>query len=216
MSDIHHMRHEYHQEALHQTDLLPDPIKQFEQWFQEAIAHGQSEANAMTLATYDPEQQRPDARIVLLKYFNADGFVFFTNYLSQKGQSLAACPQAALLFWWPKVARQVRINGTVTPTSAQDSLRYFHERPKGAQLAAVISPQSQVVPSRETLTNAYQALSERYPDQTEIPCPEYWGGYCLAPTSMEFWQGRENRLHDRFLYRYQSADQAWERVRLAP
>jgi pyridoxamine 5'-phosphate oxidase len=206
------LRQDYRQQALLESQANRDPMVQFQQWFDQAIAADLLEPNAMTLATVDATGQ-PSARIVLLKAIEPQGFTFFTNYSGRKGQELAANPKAALVFWWGELERQVRIEGNVAPISAEESDAYFHSRPIGSQLGAWASAQSQVIPSREVLEDRLEALKTQYEGQV-IPRPAHWGGYRLTPQAIEFWQGRSNRLHDRLLY---SRDgDTWQRERLAP
>ena len=172
------------------------------------------EVNAMTLATVDAKG-KPSARIVLLKGYTHDGFVFFTNYESAKGQELSANPNAALLFFWKELERQIRIEGTVEKISEADSDAYFHSRPAGSRIGAWVSPQSKVIPGRNFLEENYQKLMMQYPDENKVPRPPHWGGYIVKPVSFEFWQGRSSRLHDRLSFT-QNAVGEWIRVRLAP
>ncbi len=200
--------------ALNKSDVDSNPIKQFAKWYDEAIAQGVSEqdATSMTLATAT-RTGKPDARIVLLKSFDDSGFVFFTNYESRKGKELAENPQACLLFYWSKLWRQVRIEGSVEQVSAAESEAYFQTRPLGSKIGAWASNQSGVVESREVLDQRYAQMSERY--GADVPRPAYWGGYRIHPTVIEFWQGRDNRLHDRLRYRLE-ADGTWVIERLGP
>lgn len=191
----------------------PNPFAQFQRWFQAAQDAGLSLPNAMTLATATREG-RPSARFVLLKGFDEQGFVFFTNYESHKGRELTENPYAALVFYWDPLHRQVRISGSVTRISREESDRYFHSRPTGSQLSAAASRQSRVIPDRQALEKAYRELETRC-EGTAIPLPPYWGGYRVAPDTIEFWQGRENRLHDRLLYMRRS-DGTWQIERLSP
>lgn len=206
------MRKEYSHELCFQ-DLDPDPIQQFSKWLQEATAAQVLEPNAMTLATASTEGI-PSARIVLLKGIEEDGFIFFTNYESQKGKELAQNPQAALVFFWGELERQVRIAGSVEKISAEKSEEYFHLRPRGAQLGAWVSPQSRAIADRSFLEEHLKELEKHYQDQ-EIPLPPYWGGYRLIPREIEFWQGRPNRLHDRLRYSREEKG-GWKIERLAP
>ncbi len=192
------MRKNYNKDALDESDLNPDPMEQFKLWFDEAVAADFYEPNAMTLATATPNGI-PSARVVLLKGIVPEGFRFFTNHLSRKGNELAKNPHAALLFYWDKLERQIRIEGKIERTTREVSSEYFHSRPRGAQLAATVSRQSQITTSRiemeqELNQKIYQSNNE------EIPLPDHWGGYTLAPSRFEFWQGRENRFHDRLVY----------------
>ncbi len=209
-----HIRREHPDHSLDEADVDENPIDQFAQWLEEVIDSGEGglEANAMTVATATADGV-PSARTVLLKGFDERGFVFYSNYESQKGKELAENPNAALLFHWQRLARQVRVNGTVERTSPEESEAYFHSRPAGSQLSAAASNQSRVIPSREWLEQRQGELAEEYGD--EVPLPDYWGGYRVKPTSMEFWQGRPNRLHDRLRYTRQP-DGSWSIERLAP
>jgi pyridoxamine 5'-phosphate oxidase len=207
------LRKEYTRGGLTETDADPNPFKQFQKWFDQALAAQLPEPNAMTLATATPEG-KPSARIVLLKGFDSHGFVFYTNYDSHKGQELTANPWAALVFWWAQLERQVRIEGRVEKVSDAESDAYFHSRPKGSQLGAWVSQQSQAIDSRELLELRLQKLNEKYLDR-EVPRPPYWGGYRVIPTAIEFWQGRPNRLHDRLHYR-RLEDGNWAIARLSP
>jgi pyridoxamine 5'-phosphate oxidase len=212
--DIARLRKEYTLLGLHRHDLLSDPIQQFKAWFEESVrAAGDREPNAMTLATADREGH-PAARVVLLKGFDERGFVFFTNYDSRKGQHLAQNPRAALNFHWPWLERQIQIEGNVTRVSREESQAYFDKRPVKSRLSAIISPQSSPVPSRAELEQRLEEISQRYPAGSP-PVPEFWGGYRLFPERIEFWQGRENRLHDRFLYTL-TLDGSWHIERLGP
>lgn len=206
-------RYEHGADGLHRRDLDPDPIKQFANWFTAAIEAGIRDVNAMSLATATPDA-KPSVRIVLLKGFDHDGFVFFTNYASEKGQQLDANANAALGFYWIELDRQIRISGTVERTPRDESERYFHSRPLGSQLGAWASRQSQVIDGRRILDARMAKITERYRDQP-VPLPPHWGGYRLKPEVIEFWQGRPNRLHDRFRYKRQS-DGSWCIDRLAP
>ena len=198
--------------TLNESDVDPNPLKQFEVWYGEALASGVPEADAMTLATATTDGA-PDARIVLLKSFDGRGFVFFTNYQSRKAEELAANGRACLLFYWLPLKRQVRIEGTVEKVSAAESDDYFHTRPWGSKLGAWASDQSRVITSRENLEKRFAEFESEFADN--VPRPPQWGGYRLAPTAIEFWQGRDNRLHDRIRYRLQP-DKSWRIERLAP
>lgn len=213
-SSIANLRQNYTLAGLTETDLDCDPIQQFALWFQQALAADLIEPNAMTLATATPEG-KPTARIVLLKGFNKQGFVFYTNYASQKGQQLIANPYAALVFLWDKLERQIRIEGKVEKISAEESLEYFHSRPKASQLGAWTSAQSQVIPKREVLEQKLVSLQEQYSGDTTIPLPGDWGGFRVIPNRIEFWQGRPSRLHDRLVYDLQT-DGSWSISRLSP
>lgn len=197
--------------GLHERDLSPDPVTQFGNWFDEALNSGVDLPNAVTLATAT-SKGRPSARTVLLKEFDARGFVFYTNYLSRKGRNLAENPRAMLLFCWEELERQIGIEGRVEQVSAAESDAYFASRPLGSRLSAVVSPQSEPVPDRETLERNLEEASKRWRDSP--PRPQHWGGYRLAPDRFEFWQGRKDRLHDRLCYR--KAGSEWKIERLAP
>ena len=200
--------------ALTKANVDASPIRQFELWFQEAGASGMSEQDtvSMTLATASRDG-RPCARIVLLKSFDDRGFVFFTNYNSRKGQELAENARACLLFYWSPLWRQVRIEGTVEKVSEEESDEYFHSRPLGSKLGAWASDQSQAIKSRNELEDRFEEFGWKFADN--VPRPPHWGGYRVKPERIEFWQGRENRLHDRLLYTLQD-DGGWLLERLAP
>jgi pyridoxamine 5'-phosphate oxidase len=206
-------RYEHAAQGLRRRDLDSDPIKQFGNWFTAAIEAGIRDVNAMSLATAGPDA-KPSVRIVLLKGFDQDGFVFFTNYESEKGRQLDQNPNAALGFYWIELDRQIRINGPVTRTDKEESERYFHSRPLGSQLGAWASRQSDVIDGRRVLDARMAEVTERY-GKGPIPLPPHWGGYRLKPVTIEFWQGRPNRLHDRFRYT-RRADGTWCIDRLAP
>lgn len=193
-------------------DLNPDPFTQFRYWFNEALLKLPHNGDAMFLATAD-KTGKPSARIVLLKGFDHEGFTFFTNYKSKKGQQLAINPDAALLFYWNTLERQVRIEGKVEKASRKDSDEYFKIRPEGSNISAWASPQSQQIPNREYLEQLQMNFTNLFRNKT-IERPEHWGGYKLIPELFEFWQGRENRLHDRFEYSW--TNEGWEIHRLAP
>lgn len=207
------LRNEYTHAGLKESDLDQNPLIQFEKWFNAAVRAGVPEPNAMTLATTDKEGQ-PAARIVLLKGIEKDGFVFYTNYESRKGRALAENPNAALVFFWPELTRQVNIAGQVEKVSREESAAYFKIRPLGSQLGAWASEQSRIIENREALEMRYEKLAKEY-EGKEVPLPPYWGGFRLTPDSIEFWQGRENRLHDRLRYRRNEAGQ-WIIERLSP
>jgi len=206
-------RYEHIGKGLRRSDLDPNPIKQFANWFTTAIETGIRDVNAMSLATAG-QDAKPSVRIVLLKSFDEDGFVFFTNYESEKGKQLEANPYAALGFYWIELDRQIRISGKVDKTSREESQTYFHSRPVGSQLSAWASRQSAVLDGRRVLDARMEEMNERFADK-RVPLPPHWGGYRLKPDNMEFWQGRSNRLHDRFRYTRQS-DGSWLIERLAP
>ncbi|TCC86193.1 pyridoxamine 5'-phosphate oxidase [Pedobacter hiemivivus] len=209
---LHDLRQEYRSAQLTEKDVESDPILQFGKWFSAAVDAQLYEPNVMTLATAD-RYGKPDARIVLLKEFDANGFVFYTNYESKKGQDLVENPQAALVFFWPELERQVRIEGVVSKVDAETSADYFHSRPVGSQIGAMASPQSKVLDSRESLEEKVADLTKAY-ENKEIPRPLHWGGYLVEPMHIEFWQGRPSRLHDRIVY--DLVDGSWIINRLAP
>jgi len=198
---------------LDENMLAADPISQFSRWFAEAAGAGFPEPNAMVLATVSPTGQ-PHARTVLLKKHSVAGFEFYTNRTSVKGQDLAAEPRASLLFPWYAQQRQVRVEGRVTAMTQEQSEPYFHSRPHGSQVGAWASRQSSVLRSRAELEERWAELERRWPDGTEVPLPDFWGGYLLVPDSLEFWQGRPNRLHDRL--RYRASATGWTVERLSP
>ena len=209
---INTLRHDFAKQTLDKKDVNENPILQFEKWFKEAVDAKVNEPNAMTVATASPEG-RPSARILLLRNFDENGFVFYTNYTSRKGGEILKNPYASLLFFWPELERQVRIEGKLTKQSAEESDKYFKTRPRTSKLGAWTSEQSRVVTSRSALDEEYKKLSEKYPGE-DVPRPIYWGGYILEPTSIEFWQGRPSRLHDRLLYTKEKS--SWKIERLAP
>lgn len=213
MDNLADRRKSYGKDELRRKDLKEDPIQQFALWYRDAEKNGITEPNAMTLATVSEDGQ-PSARIVLLKGFAQEGFTFYTNYESEKGRQLVANPKAALVFWWDKLERQVRIEGRVEKVSRDESQRYFQSRPRGSQVSAWASPQSRVL-SREALNKNRADVKDRFADQDPLPLPEHWGGFILRPHRIEFWQGRKNRYHDRFLYQSLN-DQGWTISRLAP
>ena len=206
------LRKNYTQAGLLETDVLANPFKQFQLWFEQAVGANLVEPNAMTLATVTDEG-KPSARIVLLKGFDDRGFVFYTNYNSQKGVELQTHPHAALVFLWHDLERQVRIEGKVELVAEAEATAYFHSRPVGSQLGAWASDQSQVITDRSVLENKLQQLEAEYLNQ-EIPKPPHWGGVRVIPHEIEFWQGRPSRLHDRL--RYQLVDGNWHIDRLSP
>jgi pyridoxamine 5'-phosphate oxidase len=198
--------------ALEASDLDPDPMKQFEQWLEQALAAGLVLPNTMALATATPDG-RPSARMLLLKGLDERGFTFYTNYGSQKGTELAANPHAALVFYWAELERQVRVTGRAERVSRAESEAYFRTRPFGSRLGAWASPQSEVISGRAVLEDRVRELSLEHLGEN-VPLPPFWGGFRLYPDEVEFWQGRENRLHDRFRYRRQG--NGWIVERLAP
>lgn len=207
------LRQEYALGALNKADVDPDPLQQFQRWLTAAINAQLPEPNAMTLATAD-RTGRPYARVVLLKECDANGFVFFTNYRSDKGRQLAESPHAALVFLWLELERQVRIEGVVRQIPSAESEAYFCTRPRESRLGALISRQSQVVADRRILDERFQQVEAQYPDDN-IPMPNHWGGYRVQPEMLEFWQGRHGRMHDRLRYR-RHADGSWLLERLEP
>ena len=209
--DVAALRREYTRQGLRRADLDPDPIAQFRQWFGEATSAELVEPNAMVLGTTDGK--RPSSRTVLLKAYDERGFVFFTNYESRKAQEIAANPHASLLFPWYPLERQVGILGRAERISAAESLAYFTSRPHGSRLGAWVSQQSTVINSRQFLEMKWDEMKRKFADG-EIPLPSFWGGIRVIPTEIEFWQRRENRLHDRF--RYTRSGDAWTVERLAP
>lgn len=208
------MRIQYRLDRLGEHELLPDPIEQFRTWFEEVLATNVIEANAMVVSTVDADC-RPSSRTVLMKRFDAQGIVFFTNYNSRKGREIAENPYVSILFYWPSLQRQVRWSGIATRLPEQESDEYFRQRPRGSQIGAHVSPQSEVIPDREWLSERYNELVARFGDDGEIPRPEHWGGVQVAPETIEFWQGRENRLHDRILYSRDETGE-WVARRIAP
>jgi len=200
-------------DGLDEKSIDRDPIKQFQAWLDDAIEAREPLADAMTLATATTDG-RPSARMVLLKQVDQDGFVFYTNYRSMKARQLDANPYASLVFYWPRLERQVRVDGSVVRTSGQESREYFQTRPRESQIGAWASPQSDVISGRDVLEQRARELEGLYCDR-EIDCPEYWGGYRLQPERIEFWKGRVGRLHDRILYQRDSGG-AWSISRLAP
>ncbi|CUI09506.1 pyridoxamine 5'-phosphate oxidase [Massilia antarctica] len=206
------LRKDYGQASLNEGDVAHDPFVQFTTWFEEALKAQVNEPNAMSVATVD-EQGRPTSRIVLIKQFDARGFTWYTNYDSQKGRQLAANPHAALLFFWTELERQIRIEGRVERTSAQESDKYFHSRPLKSRLAAIASAQSEPITNRGALEQHYEEVAKQYGE--EPPRPGNWGGFRLVPERIEFWQGRRSRFHDRIVYTLQS-DGSWARGRLQP
>lgn len=209
---IQHLRKEYKLASLDLKDLSRCPFKQFELWFTEALDSKIDEPNAMCISTAT-KSGIPSSRLVLMKHFDEEGFLFFTNYLSRKGEQIAENPHVSLIFWWKELERQVRIEGIAEKTSQEESKNYFASRPRKSQLAALISPQSQVVKSRLILEEKL-IEAERIYHGDLVPLPVHWGGYRVIPNKFEFWQGREDRLHDRF--QYTKENKAWHVERLAP
>jgi pyridoxamine 5'-phosphate oxidase len=211
MADLADLRRDYKRARLDLPDLGPDPLAAFERWLTEARAAEVADPSAMALATAD-EHGTPAVRMVLLKGFDARGFVFYSDRRSRKGADLAINPAAALLFWWPELERQVRVTGAVSRVTDAETEHYFHSRPLGSRLGAWASHQSAVLPDRGTLDDAARAARERYGDSP--PVPPHWGGFRVAPETIEFWQGREDRLHDRLRYRREAGK--WVVERLSP
>jgi pyridoxamine 5'-phosphate oxidase len=209
---IQSLRQDYSAAELTEKEADKNPIKQFEKWFTDALKAQLYEPNVMTLATAD-KSGKPNARIVLLKGFDEQGFSFYTNYLSTKGKELKKNPQACLVFFWAELQRQVRIEGKVEKLDKETSEAYFHARPLGSQIGAIASPQSQVINNRKDLEHKVEELTKTYQDKT-IPKPAHWGGYIVKPISIEFWQGRSSRLHDRI--KYDLVNGKWQMNRLAP
>lgn len=210
--NIADIRKEYKQRSLDESDVVKDPVQQFSKWWEEAINSRIDEVNAMTLATADATG-KPSARIVLLKGVDENGFVFFTNYNSHKGEDIAANPFASLVFFWKELERQVRIEGTISKVSAEESDAYFNSRPAGSRIGAWASPQSKVIASRQVIEKKVQELEKDFDGKT-IERPQHWGGYVVIPQVIEFWQGRPSRLHDRI--QYTKVGNAWKIERLAP
>lgn len=208
------MRMSYELGTLGDRDVLADPIDQFTAWFNEVRETNVIEANAMILATVGADGV-PQARTVLMKDFDADGIVFYTNYTSAKAQAIAANENVCALFYWPSLQRQVRWTGVATRVSAEQSDAYFASRPRGSQIGAIVSDQSQPLASAAELRAHWDELEEVYGDDQPIPRPDHWGGFLIRPTTIEFWQGRENRLHDRILFTRHD-DDSWTTQRLAP
>lgn len=212
--DLTTYRKSYEKSFLEEKDLPESPFTLFSQWFQEVeTAGGVEEANAMTITTIGLDGF-PKARIVLLKHFNKDGFVFYTNYNSEKGKAIAGNNKVCASFFWPNLERQVIIKGVAQKIDEEDSTRYFLSRPRGSQLGALASCQSEIILSRESLESKLEALEKQYTEK-EIPKPEFWGGYCIHPIEFEFWQGRANRLHDRIRFTNHNIDN-WSVDRLSP
>jgi len=210
--DLAEFRKEYSDRGLHREELIPDPVAQFSEWFIQATELAVHEPNAMTLATVDASGM-PFQRTVLLKYFDRDGFVFFTNYGSRKSAQIAINPKVSLLFPWISLERQVIVQGHAEKITTAESLRYFATRPRESQIGAWVSNQSEVITSRKFLLQKLAEIREKF-HHGEIPLPSFWGGYRVVPQTVEFWQGGPARLHDRFLYQKQGGD--WRIERLSP
>lgn len=207
------LRKDYQRAQLSESEVTENPFDQFTLWFEQARNSEVSEPNAMTLAT--SIDNKPSARIVLLKGFDERGFVFYTNYQSRKGAEMASNPNAALSFFWAELERQVRIEGIIEKVTAEESDSYFQSRPKGSRLGAWASPQSQTIADRSVLEKRGEELQTQYENEEYVPRPEHWGGYRLIANYIEFWQGRSNRLHDRILYQ-RDVEGIWQISRLAP
>ncbi|MFK8011161.1 MAG: pyridoxamine 5'-phosphate oxidase [Marinicellaceae bacterium] len=210
--DITNLREDYCQSGLNRKDLMESPFEQFNKWFEQAQSAGIQEPNAMSISTVSALGV-PSSRTVLLKIYDDKGFVFFTNYESEKAQDIAQNPNVALLFPWISLERQVRISGYVEKITSKESLAYFSSRPKGSQIGAWISPQSKIIESRDFLKQKLTEMKAKF-SEGNIPLPKAWGGYRVVPVKFEFWQGRTSRLHDRFVYLKQAED--WTVNRLAP
>jgi pyridoxamine 5'-phosphate oxidase len=211
--DLEGLREDYRRAEFSEENCETNPIEQFVRWFTESQAADLKEPNAMSLATVSSEG-KPSNRIVLLKEVSDDGFVFYTSYISRKGKELETNPFCALTFWWAELERQVRVEGRAEKVSREKTEHYFRTRPRGSRLGALVSEQSKVLPGRQVLLSKLAALESRYADEEDIPVPNYWGGYCVVPYALEFWQGRPNRLHDRL--RYSKAAKEWRIERLSP
>jgi pyridoxamine 5'-phosphate oxidase len=216
-AELADLRQSYSQRTLLEADVQPQAVAQFRQWLDEAVAARLPEPAALTLATVDVATGQPSQRVVLLKGLPDEaGFLFFTNYDSRKGHELAGQPRAALNFFWPGLERQVRVEGVVEKAPENVSTDYFQSRPRGSQVGAWASPQSEVIGSREELEAREHDVESRFEGQTPLPRPPHWGGYVLRPTRVEFWQGRPSRLHDRLVYELQEGGSDWKISRLAP
>lgn len=214
MTDLSNYRRSYEKSELIEDNLPEDPINLFKKWFIEVEEFdGPGEVNAMTVSTFGLDGF-PKSRVVLLKQYTFEGFVFFTNYDSEKGKAIAANPNICLSFFWEGMERQVIIKGKAEKVSENTSDGYFESRPEGSRLGAIVSPQSQVIPSRDFIENNLKDLEKEF-EGKEIPRPQHWGGYLVRPVEVEFWQGRANRLHDRIRYKLQD-DFSWTKERLAP
>lgn len=211
--DLSHLRGKYTTKVLDIKDLNPNPFLQFEKWFNDAMNEKLVEPNAFSLATVGTDMM-PSIRTVLLKTFDEQGFVFFTNYKSKKAKQIEENPKAAALFPWLVIERQIKIEGNIEKISKTDSLKYFLSRPKGSQIGAWVSHQSEVISSRSLLEQKFDEMKRKFL-KGEVPFPSFWGGYIIKPTRIEFWQGGQDRLHDRFLYELQD-DDSWEISRLSP
>ncbi len=212
--DISNLREQYKLSTLSKADVLENPVDQFKLWLQDAIESESLEPNAMTLATVD-STGKPSARIVLLKEINTEGFIFYTNYASKKANDMAANPNVAIVFNWLELQRQVRVQGSIQKISREHSEKYFHSRPRKSQIGAVVSQQSTSIHSRQVIEEKLELLNQKFEHLEEIPMPEDWGGYMITPDTIEFWQGRRSRLHDRLQY-YKDDQNTWKLQRLSP
>ncbi len=212
--DLAELRQRYLKGGLDEDNSAENPFKQFEIWFKQAQEADLLEPNAMSLATVDTQGQ-PSLRTVLLKQFDTEGFVFFTNYQSEKSKQIAQNPNVALLFPWLALERQVKVLGKAEKISLAQSMKYFASRPKGSQIGAWVSQQSEVVSSKQVLLSQFEKMKQKF-QSGEVPFPDFWGGYRVVPHQIEFWQGGDNRLHDRICYEWQDAEQGWLKKRLAP
>ena len=210
LEDLSKLHIQFKRQSLNRSDLDDNPISQFKKWLEEALSSKINDPTAMTLATVG-KNGNPSARIVLLKSIDEEGFSFFTNYTSRKGSELISNPNAALVFYWPELERQIRVEGSVKVVDAELSNKYFNSRPEQSRISAIISPQSKPIPNRDFLE---KKIEEFIAGKRELTRPENWGGFILEPTEIEFWQGRENRLHDRF--KYTREEKSWHIERLAP
>ncbi|WP_109829792.1 pyridoxamine 5'-phosphate oxidase [Reichenbachiella versicolor] len=211
--NLYDMRKDYGVRELREEDVNPNPYDQFEEWFKQAVKTEGSEANAFTLSTIG-EDGMPEGRVVLLKFYGEDGFTFYTNYNSRKANDIESNPKAAMTFYWRTKEQQVRIKGIVSKVDPIISDEYYKERPLGSRIGAWASPQSQIIPNRSFLEEQYKEFEDKFNSSVEIPRPEYWGGYLIDPTRIEFWQGRSSRLHDRIVY--EKDGDIWKTYRLAP
>ena len=210
--DIASIRRDYQMASLDEAASAANPMDQFTHWWEDATTSNIDEVNAFVLSTVDANRA-PASRVVLLKGYTPEGFIFFTNYDSDKGKEIAANPNVAMNFFWKELERQVRITGTIKKISSEESAEYFHSRPLGSQVGAWASPQSQVIPNRDFLEKNFTEQTEKY-KEGNVPLPPHWGGYIVHPTQVEFWQGRSSRLHDRIRYSFENHQ--WSKVRLAP
>ena len=213
MNHVSDLRQNYEKSSLIESQVKSDPFDQFDIWFQEAIKSSVKEPNAFSLATISKDMV-PSIRIMLLKGFDKEGFIFFTNYKSKKATNIETNPSVCMNFFWDDLERQVRITGSASQIDHKSSEEYFHSRPRGSQIGAWASPQSQVIANREYLEQNLNSLMKKYDNSDIIPKPDHWGGYLVVPHQVEFWQGRPNRLHDRILYERESGN--WNMKRLAP